>query len=250
MAIELGNYEKRAREAIKTFWATQLAANESQPSRAVVGQGAQAGAPGRESMVGFENLITEVVRANGLAEATVHLGRRDCTVPGHFWPTASWDMLVVNSGQLVASVKFQSHVGPASGRTLRGIVTEAIASGMDLWAAYRAGAFGGDAPHPFVGWLMLLEDSEESRSPVTDAEPIFPVFREFDGTSYAQKCGLLCRKLVQEKLYTAACLLVSPRAEAGTGKYSTISDASSLRSFVIELARRIAVEVASSQSRP
>ncbi len=242
MAIELGNYDERAVEAVKTFWATHLATNEPQGDRAP--------APDSESMVGFEDLITEVVLANGLAEASILLGRRVCGVPAHFWATNAWDMLVVNSGRLVAAIELQSHVGPTCERTLRGIANEAIAGGVDLWAAYRVDALGDGAPHPFVGWLMLLEDSEESRSPVIDAEPNFPVFPEFDRTSYAQRCESLCRKLAQERLYTAACLLVSPHAAARTGQYSTVSDASSLRNFVLHLARRIAVEAAMSQSSP
>ncbi len=249
IAIDLGNYDKRATEAVRTFWAANLAASELKPSKAAAGQGEQAGTSDGESMAGFEDLVTEVVFANGLTEASVHVERRGCIVPGHFWPTAHWDMLVINSGQLVAAIEFQSHVGPASGRVLRSITEETIENAKDLWAAYRTGAFGGHAPHPFVGWLMLLEDGEESRSPVIDAEPHFSVLPEFEGTSYAQRCGILCRKLVRERLYTAACLLVSPRAAPESGKYSEVSDTSSLRRFVMQLAARIAVEAARSQSR-
>ncbi|QQS55974.1 MAG: hypothetical protein IPM89_15675 [Candidatus Competibacteraceae bacterium] len=76
---------------------------------------------------------------------------------------------------------------------------EAIGTAFDLRTAYREGAFG-DNPRPFVGWLMLVEDCEGSRSSVQDRSPHFPVFKEFNGASYAGRYNILCRKLVQEQL--------------------------------------------------
>ena len=71
----------------------------------------------------------------------------------------------------------------------------------DCWTAYREGAFG-EQPRPFVGWLMLLEDAPQSRAPVRDTSPHFPVFRDFSGASYAERYNILCHKLMQERLYT------------------------------------------------
>ena len=44
-----------------------------------------------------------------------------------------------------------------------------------------------EAPRPFVGWLMLVEDAPESRSPVRDTSPHFPVFPDFQGASYLER---------------------------------------------------------------
>ncbi len=249
MALDLAKYNERAPGAVRTFWATHLAANEPQPGETAAGRGQQPGTPDSESMVGFENLITDVVLANGLAKASVHVERPVCTVPGHFWSTELWNMLVVNSGRLVAAVDFQSYAGQMSDRTFRSTTKKAIGGAVDLWAAYRANGFG-EVSHPFVGRLMLLEDSEETRSPVKDAEPHLSVFPEFDGASYVQRCEILCRKLARDRLYTSACLLVSRRAAASTGEYSEVSEISSLRRFAIQFAARIAVEAAWNQSRP
>ena len=100
---------------------------------------------------------------------------------------------------------------------------EAIGTAHDFWTAYREGAFGEQA-RPFVGWLMLLEDAPESRAPVRESSPHFPVFREFSGASYAERYNILCRKLVQERLYTAASVIVSPRTAVETGAYAELSE--------------------------
>jgi hypothetical protein len=243
MGINLADYDRRAKTAVKTFWANRVAAQEKQVDRGVADQGERAGVTAGKNMDGFVQLAAHVVRANGLSDADICLERRVLTLPGYFRPTKLWDMLVVNSGRLVAAIEFKSQVGPSFGNNFNNRTEEAIGNGVDLWTAFREGAFG-DAPPPFVGWLMLLEDCKRSRAPVKDAEPHFPVFPEFDGASYAQRYGLLCRKLVQEQLYSAACLILSPRNAARSGKYSAVSEPTSLRSLVIDLAGHVAAEAA------
>lgn len=96
---------------------------------------------------------------------------------------------------------------------------EAIGSATDILMAYREGAFAG-SPRPWVGYFMLLEDSPKSRAPVSLQQPHFPVFREFHGTSYAERYHLLCKKLVRERLYHAAYLLLSNPKDGLRGAYS------------------------------
>lgn len=42
-------------------------------------------------------------------------------------------------------------------------------------------------------------------------EPLFPVLDEFHGTSYVRRYEIFCRKLVRERQYQAACLLLTRR---------------------------------------
>ncbi len=53
-----------------------------------------------------------------------------------------------------------------------------------FWAKYRECAFGSDAPRPFLGWIMLLEECDRSNTPMNDKEPHFPVDPVFKGASY------------------------------------------------------------------
>ena len=167
------------------------------------------------------------------------------TLPGYFRPTKLWDLLVIDRGRLVAALEFKSQVGPSFGNNFNNRSEEAIGTAHDLWTAYREGAFG-EQLRPFVGWMMLQEDAPASRTPVKDSSPHFPIFEEFKGASYAERYNILCRKLVQENLYTAASILTSPRAAFADGNYSEMAGMTGLRTFVSRLAGHVAAEAARS----
>jgi hypothetical protein len=92
--------------------------------------------------------------------------------------------------------------------------------------------------------LILLEDAPASRTPVKDVSPNFPLFPEFKEASYAERYNILCRKLMAERLYTAATVILSPRTASKSGDYSEMSDMTGLKSFVTTLAGHIAAEAA------
>ena len=137
-------------------------------------------------------------------------------------------------------------MGPSFGNNANNRTEEAIGNGIDLWTAYRESAFGKETPPPFVGYLMLLEDAAGSRKPVRDISPHFPIFPEFRNASYAVRYNILCRKLVQEKLYTSACLLLSPRSAVEDGEYFEMSELTGLKVFLTSLAGHVAAEAARS----
>lgn len=243
MAIDLADYERKAREAVQAFWGNREKARQKQIESGKADQGERAGVTGGKNMDGFIALVIDIVRANGLDHADIHQKRRVLTLPGYFRPTKLWDLLVINEGRLIAALEFKSQVGPSFGNNFNNRSEEAIGTAHDLWTAYREGAFG-ERPRPFVGWLMLLEDAPASRAPVRDTSPHFPVFKEFQGASYAERYNILCRKLVQEQLYTTASILTSPRTASDDGAYSELSDMTGLRTFVTELAGHVAAEAA------
>ena len=150
----------------------------------------------------------------------------------------------MHRGEFVAALEFKSQVGPSFGNNFNNRSEEAIGTAHDLWTAYREGAFGEDAPRPFLGWVMLLEDCDKSNSPVKDKEPHFPVDRTFKGASYAQRYDLLCKRLVQEGLYSSTAFLASPREAERDGQYRHLTKLTSLKTFVTEFAGHIAAAAA------
>ena len=243
MALALADYETKAREAVRVFWGNRERARQKQIMSGTADQGERAGVTGGKNMDGFPALVVDIVRANGLERAQIHQQRRVLTLPGYFRPTKLWDLLVMNEGRLIAALEFKSQVGPSFGNNANNRAEEAIGTAHDFWTAYREGAFG-DQPRPFVGWLMLLEDAPQSRAPVRDTSSHFPVFPEFSGASYAERYNILCRRLMQERLYTAATIIVSPRTAVDTGAFGELSALTGLRTFVTELAGRVAAEAA------
>ena len=243
MAIDLAHYEERARDAVQAFWGNRDQARRKQLESGNTDQGERAGVTAGKNMDGFVALVIHVVRANGLGFADICRKRRVVTLPGYFRPTKQWDLLVMCRSRLVAVLEFKSQVGPSFGNNFNNRTEEAIGNAHDLWTAYREGAFGQQS-QPFVGWLMLLEDAPKSRAPVKDVSPHFPVFPEFDRASYAERYNILCRKLIQEQLYTAASVILSPRSSVDTGEYSELGNMTGLRTFVSALAGHIAAEAA------
>ncbi|WLA78415.1 PaeR7I family type II restriction endonuclease [Bradyrhizobium elkanii] len=243
MSLDLSNYETKAREAVKVFWGNRAAAAAKQRELDREDQGERAGVTAGKNMDGFLALIQDVVRANGLADAHMMMGRRVLCLPGFFRPTKLWDLLIINKKRLVAALELKSQVGPSFGNNFNNRTEEALGTAVDLWTAFREGAFG-EAPRPFVGWLMLVEDAPGSRSPVRDTSPHFPLFPEFNGASYLDRYNILCRKLTQERLYTTATILASPRSAAKTGEFTELSELTGLKTFITSFAGHIAAEAA------
>jgi hypothetical protein len=221
-------------EAIRLFWSTRTAQRATQGrgtgrrdygSRGAVTGGAQ--------LNGFLRLVSRLVAQAGLPEAAVHCRRGTTHLPGFFRANKAWDLLVVNGGKLLACIEFKSQVG-SFGNNFNNRTEEAIGSATDLWTAYREGAFG-DSPRPWLGYFMLLEEAKASTTSVRVYEPHFSVFEEFRATSYVDRYMLLCRRLVRERLYDAACFLLSDRARGREGGYREPSADLNFASFVASL---------------
>lgn len=243
MALNLANYQKKASESVKAFWGNRDAAHKKQIEAGKSDAGSRGAVTGGKNMDGFVALLIDLIKANGLKDATViREGRIPLTLPGYFRPTKMWDMLVLRESRLVAAIELKSQVG-SFGNNFNNRTEEAIGTAHDLWTAYREGSFG-EAPRPFVGWLMLVEDAPRSRSPIRDSSMHYPIRPEFQGASYIERYNLLCKKLVQEQLYTTTAVLASPQSAIKTGKFCDVSEMTSLKNFVTSFAGHIAAEAA------
>ncbi len=239
MALDLVDYEQKAREAVKAFWGNREAAKQKQIESGKADQGERAGVTAGKNMDGFLALVLDIIKANGLNHAEIHQNRAMLTLPGYFRPTKLWDLLVIYKGELVAAIELKSQIGPSFGNNFNNRTEEAIGTAHDLWTAYREEAFG-KQPRPFVGWLMMVEDASGSRSPVRDSSPHFPVFEEFKGASYLKRYDLFCQRLVQEQLYTTAAVIAAERSAVTTGDFTNLSDMTSLKVFITSLAGHVA----------
>ncbi|MEK6744071.1 MAG: PaeR7I family type II restriction endonuclease [Nitrospirota bacterium] len=229
MLLDLADYKIKTRSAVKTFWTSSKKA------------GTKNRAAG--NMAGFIDLVIDVVHANGLTDADIIKKSKRPVLPGHFCPTQSWDLLVMNHGNLIAALKYESLVSMSFAKNSNCGCKDALSIAMDLQAAYRQGTFG-EYRRPFVGYLIFLEDGPAVRSPVKDVSPNYRLLPEFRSASYADRYKILCEKLIAEGLYTAASVILSPRTASKTGAYSEMSDLTGLKPFVAALAGHIAAEAA------
>ena len=191
---------------------------------------------GGAQMDGFVRIVRDLIYEGGLPLGTIHHGRR-VEIPGWYRSEKKWDLLVIVEGMLVAAIEFKSQIGPSFGNNFNNRTEEAIGSASDLWAAYREGAFKPSA-RPWLGYLMMLEDCPASTSPVRCREPFFRVFPEFAGSSYKQRYEILLTKLVRERLYDAACFILSDSKSGPQGVYQEPSPELSFQNFVTSLLGR------------
>ena len=224
----------KLKEAIRHFWRTRETQAQKQGSiTGLKDAGARSAVTGGAQMDGFVNLVRDLLCTNGLPQAHVHC-EKCLELPGWYRPEKKWDLLVVMDGQLLAGIEFKSQIGPSFGNNYNNRTEEALGSASDLWAAYREGAFE-PSTRPWLGYLMLLEQTSGSMNPVRAREPHFKVFPEFKNASYAKRYEILLTKLVRERLYDSACFLMSDAVIGAKGGYREPAPELSFQNFISSL---------------
>lgn len=266
------NLDERLRIAVQHFWSVRQkqASAQGGTDQTALDRGQRRAVTGGKQMEGFSRLILSILVEQGLSRSMVYgkarpegeaaplsKGRRNpddpprdtqTQLPGWFRAEKDWDLVVIVGGTLVGAVEYKSQVG-SFGNNFNNRTEESIGAAVDFKAAYREGAYR-PSPRPWLGYLMLLEDAEESRRPVQASQPHFRVFEEFAGASYAKRYDILLTKMVREQLYDAACLLVSPAVGGlARGDFVLPNPELSFTNFMTSLAAR-AVAAASLHPAP
>lgn len=246
------DFDERVRQATRTFWAGRSSAGTERTQG-----GTRDSVIGGKNMDGFIDLVEHVASHCGLPADAVHRQKSKVALPGFFRATKDWDAVVIHKQRLLGVFEFKSQVG-SFGNNFNNRSEEVIGSAADLWVAHYLGAYGHrpappiavaqsapallnpvsqvDPRPPFVGWLMLLEECERSTTEVRCVEPHFPVFPEFKGASYARRYQLLCERLVERRLYSAAALELTP---TGKDTCTSLSPATSIKNLFAEFAGRV-----------
>jgi len=196
-------------DAVRLFWTTRKAQTTRQQRAGRADAGARGAVTGGAQMNGFIALLSRLLVAARVPENCI-FHRRAIDLPGYYRPTKQWDLLVVADGTLLVALEAKSQVGPSFGNNFNNRTEEAMGSAMDLWTAFREGAFN-STRRPWLGYLFPLEECPGSMKPVQVREPHFEVFPEFLDASYKARYEIFCRKLVRERNYDAAAFLVSDR---------------------------------------
>ncbi|MEW6173888.1 MAG: PaeR7I family type II restriction endonuclease [Bacillota bacterium] len=233
----LHEIETRTSEAVAEYWATRSAQSRKQQVSGRMDQGLRSAVTGGAQMDGFTQLFTDLIKDSGLPSNFIYR-KKTLELPGFFRPTKEWDLLVIKNGTLIAAIEAKSQVGPSFGNNFNNRTEEAMGSALDLWTAYREGAFL-SSPQPFLGYFFMLEDCPASNSPVRVKEPHFKVFPEYINASYLRRYELFCRKLVLERHYTSAAFIISNRVTGEMGAYETPAADLSVEMFAKSLVAHV-----------
>jgi len=239
MTNTIENIENRLQEAIVFYWQTREQQKSKQTRGGRPGQGARSAVTGGAQMSKFIQLLTDLMLGAG-AKLEEIFHNKALELPGFFRPTKEWDLLMVREQQLVVAIEAKSQVGPSFGNNFNNRTEEAMGSALDLWTAFREGAFNSTV-RPWLGYLFLLEDCPRSMRPVKTREPHFPVFPEFKNASYAKRYELFCRKLIRERHYSSAAFLMSSRTGGLRGEYAEPARDLTFHVFARSLAAQISI---------
>lgn len=203
--------EHPAEQALRSFWQARTNAAAKQMAAGKADAGTRGAVTAGGHLAELENIIVDEFVAAGFARESVRR-KTGIELPGYYRPAKKWDIVVIDDGCLVAAIEFKSQVGPSFGNNFNNRTEEAIGSAVDVWRAYEEGTFGSN--RPWLGYFFLLEEAPGSTKPVAIPTTTFPVESIFNGTSYKDRYQILCRRLLRERLYDAACFLTSSQDPA------------------------------------
>jgi len=240
--MAMQNLDAGLRDAVRHFWQTRQSQSSRQVGDEARDRGARSAVTGGKQMDGFVHLIRKLLIAANVPESSIAIDRH-VELPGWFRAEKKWDLVVAHDGELIAALEFKSQIGPSFGNNFNNRTEEALGSATDIWAAYREGAFK-PSSRPYLGYLMLLEDCDRSRSPVRVVSPHFQVFPEFQGASYRDRYAILIEKLVRERLYDGACFMVSGSDSATNGDYCEPNAELTFSKLVVPMVAHVAAKCA------
>lgn len=245
MSIQLlpTNFDDLIRQAIELFWNTRSKGAKTQGgSRGHVISG--------KNLDGFLGVVNAVADHCGVPKSSIFTtGKSDLTLPGYYRPNKNWDVVIVQNCRLLAALEFKSQVG-SFGNNFNNRSEEVIGNASDLWVAFQNGAYhpsnhknppvtstSKDPRAPFLGYLMLLQECDKSTKEVKADSAHYHLFPEFNGASYAKRYQILCERLMEQKLYDAASLVLSKGPEGKKlGDYRSLSPATGIKNLFIDLA--------------
>lgn len=232
-------------EAVQEFWRVREEQAVRQRVRGTPDQGFRGAVTGGKQMNGFARKIEELLITVGVPKEDIHYGSKSTILPGFYRPTKEWDIVVITRGRLIAAIELKSQVGPSFGNNFNNRVEEAVGTAVDLWTAHRESVFKIQST-PWLGYLFVLEDCEKSQSIIRAQEPHFEVLSEFKETSYAKRYEIFCRKLIMERQYSAACLLLVNRSKVDEPEnYHEPAEDLSARRFLAQLLGHVIGEMSS-----
>jgi hypothetical protein len=235
------HWQERVSEAIRHFWKTRQRQSDQQGARTGTRDaGSRTAVTGGKQLDGFVDLLRDFLAEAGLDHASIFTSQK-VELPGWYRAEKKWDLLIVRGGDLIAAMEFKSQVG-SFGNNFNNRTEESLGNATDIWAAFREGAFA-PSLRPWLGYVMVLEEAKGSVSRVAVKEPHFKVFEEFRDASYAKRYEILLTKLVRERLYDSAALLLTNKLTGRDGTYIEPSPELGIENLLISLkARAVAIK--------
>ncbi|SEQ29442.1 PaeR7I family type II restriction endonuclease [Streptomyces radiopugnans] len=195
-------------DAIAAYWGAKQMQGEQSAIREAVGAGTAGTVRGGKHFDAIATLLAKFFLDAGYPPESIRVTKsQGLALPGYYRPQKQWDVVVVHEGVLIAAFELKGLGGPSYGNNYNNRVEEALGSAVDLRRAALAELFPKEKP--WLGYFFIMQDGEGSRTPVKIAKGGLPVDDMWHGTSYQDRFGIFCQRLVDEQLYDAVCYVTS-----------------------------------------
>lgn len=205
------DYEERFRRAVSSYWMMRDQQAADQESRGVADAGTRGAVTGGHHL----NLVAALVRGVFADAGLAPIAASRYILPGYYRGSKNWDLVVPYRGSVVAIIELKSQVG-SFGNNQNNRIEEMAGQSLDILRAAREHLLG--PIRPWFGYLMLLEDHEDSRAPRrTPTNGDFPPDPAFHQASYLERYRIAFERLRLEGDLDAVCLASSDHATASVG---------------------------------
>ena len=231
-------FRNKIQKAVEFYWSVRLGQAKHQRRKGRRDVGTRGEVTGGKQLDEFGRLLESLAKAAGYNADEIFFGKKELAVPGFYRPQKKWDFSIVRGERLIAAAEFKSQSG-SFGNNCNNRTEEVVGLARDFWVAYREKVFG-LTRQPWLGYLFLLEESEESSHPVALFPSQIEPLSKFKDTSYQDRYRILCETLVLERDFSATSLLLSRRpvnaaAVSFTEPLSDLSVESFCKSFYAHL---------------
>ncbi|MCQ0023037.1 PaeR7I family type II restriction endonuclease [Streptomyces somaliensis DSM 40738] len=194
--------------AIAAYWGAKELQREQSAIKNAVGAGTAGSVRGGKHFDAIATLLAKFFLDTGYPSASIRVTKsQGLELPGYYRPQKQWDLVVVHEDVLVAAFELKALGGPSYGNNYNNRVEEALGSAVDLRRAALAELYPKEKP--WLGYFFVMQDGEESRRPVKTTRGALPVDGIWHGTSYQDRFGIFCERLMAERLYDAVCYVTS-----------------------------------------
>jgi Restriction endonuclease XhoI len=195
-------------EAVAAYWGAKQLQNEQSVIKNAVGAGTAGAVRGGKHFDVIAALLAKFFLEAGYPPESIRVSKsQGLELPGYYRPQKQWDLVVIHREVLVAAFELKALGGPSYGNNYNNRVEEALGSAVDLRRAALADLYPQEKP--WLGYFFIMQDDAGSRRPVRIAQRALPTDELWHGTSYQDRFGIFCERLVAEQLYDAVCYFAS-----------------------------------------
>ncbi|MFJ2771748.1 PaeR7I family type II restriction endonuclease [Streptomyces sp. NPDC087300] len=218
-------------QAVEDFWTKRGEQREGQED------GGKAGGEARANghIKGFEESVKGIFLNCGIPAEGIRTGKP--YLPGYYRVRKQWDLVVVYREVLVAALEFKSQVGSV-GKNFNNRFEEALGTATDLATAQKKnGPFG--AVPPWLGYVFVLEETEETEKPNRQSHALFEIDPAFKGMSYTQRYQEMISRFVGENVYDIGWFITTQRADGGDITYKEPLPTATARTLQVAIEGRV-----------